>query len=241
MPQRPTTIEFYLPQVGCFLAAALLVSMCLLPWIFIHAMQAALDKLHLGPVAITAATIGILIGGLINIPLYQVERDFDPIVLPRGWTPMQGWTPLRQPASDRTIVAVNLGGCVIPALLAAYEMRYVLEAERQAAVGLLLAVLVNVGLCWWLARPIPGVGIALPFFVSPAAAVGMAWLLLPGEQFAGIRAPVAFIAGVAGPLIGADLLNLRRFERAAVGMISIGGAGTFDGIVLSGILAALLA
>lgn len=241
MTQRPTTVEFYLPQVGCALAAMMLISMCVLPWFFIQAVEMALIKLHLSPFAITAATMGILLGGLINFPLYQVEREFDPIVLPRGWNPMQGWTPLRPPSADRTIVAVNLGGCVIPTLLAAYEMRYVLEAERQASMGLLLAVLVNVGLCWWLARPVPGVGIALPFFVSPAAAVGMAWLLLPGEAFAGLRAPVAFIAGVSGPLIGADLLNLRRFEKAAVGLISIGGAGTFDGIVLSGILAALLA
>jgi uncharacterized membrane protein len=49
------------------------------------------------------------------------------------------------------------------------------------------------------------------------------------------------VAGVLGPLVGADLLNLRRFSRVSVGMLSIGGAGTFDGIVLSGVLAALLA
>ena len=55
------------------------------------------------------------------------------------------------------------------------------------------------------------------------------------------RAPVAFVAGVAGPLIGADLLNLRRISGLSIGVLSIGGAGTFDGIVLSGVLAALLA
>jgi uncharacterized membrane protein len=54
-------------------------------------------------------------------------------------------------------------------------------------------------------------------------------------------APVAFIAGVAGPLIGADLLHLKEIEQSAVGIASIGGAGTFDGIVLSGIVAAYLA
>jgi uncharacterized membrane protein len=54
-------------------------------------------------------------------------------------------------------------------------------------------------------------------------------------------APVAFVAGTLGPLIGADLLHLREIEESAVGVASIGGAGTFDGIVLSGIIAAYLA
>lgn len=44
-----------------------------------------------------------------------------------------------------------------------------------------------------------------------------------------------------GPLIGADLLHLRDIEKIATGVASIGGAGTFDGIVLSGIVAAYLA
>jgi uncharacterized membrane protein len=47
----------------------------------------------------------------------------------------------------------------------------------------------------------------------------------------------AYIAGVAGPLIGVDLLHLKGIEQSTVGMASIGGAGTFDGIVLSGIVA----
>jgi uncharacterized membrane protein len=52
---------------------------------------------------------------------------------------------------------------------------------------------------------------------------------------------VAFVAGVLGPLIGADLFHLKDISRVSAGILSIGGAGTFDGIVLSGILAALLA
>ena len=53
--------------------------------------------------------------------------------------------------------------------------------------------------------------------------------------------PIAFIAGVLGPLIGADLMHLRDIKRIATGIASIGGAGTFDGIVLSGLMAAFLA
>jgi uncharacterized membrane protein len=52
-------------------------------------------------------------------------------------------------------------------------------------------------------------------------------------------APVAYIAGV-GPL-SAPISSLKEIEQGAVGMASIGGAGTFDGIVLSVIVAAYLA
>jgi uncharacterized membrane protein len=62
-------------------------------------------------------------------------------------------------------------------------------------------------------------------------------LILAPEQ----ASPVAFVAGVAGPLIGADLLHLKDIEKLPAGMASIGGAGTFDGILLSGIIAAYLA
>ena len=54
-------------------------------------------------------------------------------------------------------------------------------------------------------------------------------------------APLAFVAGVMGPLIGADLLHLKDIEKVGAGMVSIGGAGTFDGIVMSAIVAAYLA
>jgi len=47
--------------------------------------------------------------------------------------------------------------------------------------------------------------------------------------------------GVLGPLIGADLLHLRNIEALETGIASIGGAGTFDGIFLSSIIAAYLA
>ena len=70
----------------------------------------------------------------------------------------------------------------------------------------------------------------------PAVAAILALIFAPSEA-----APVAYVAGVAGPLIGADLLHLEEIEQSAVGVASIGGAGTFDGIVLSGIVAAYLA
>jgi uncharacterized membrane protein len=77
---------------------------------------------------------------------------------------------------------------------------------------------------------------------DPIAGIGAAVVTaLLALIFAPDAALVAYVAGVVGPLIGADVLHLREIEQSAVGMASIGGAGTFDGIVLSGIIAAYLA
>jgi uncharacterized membrane protein len=90
--------------------------------------------------------------------------------------------------------------------------------------------------CYRLARPLPGVGIAMPALVPPLVAATGSVLTVP--EFA---PPVAFVAGVLGPLVGADLFHLKQIRQLATGVASIGGAGTFDGIVLSGRLAAFLA
>jgi putative Mg2+ transporter-C (MgtC) family protein len=49
-----------------------------------------------------------------------------------------------------------------------------------------------------------------------------------------------WITSAIGTLIGADLLNLRKIRGLGAPVASIGGAGTFDGIFLAGIIAVLL-
>jgi uncharacterized membrane protein len=87
-----------------------------------------------------------------------------------------------------------------------------------------------------LAEPAPGLGIALPVFVPPVSTAVVA-LLLSRRQ----AVPLAYIGGSLGTLIGADLLNLDKVQGLGAPVVSTGGAGTFDGIFLTGILAVLLA
>jgi uncharacterized membrane protein len=87
-----------------------------------------------------------------------------------------------------------------------------------------------------MAQPIPGLGIALPIFV-PAVVTGITALVLSRVH----SAQLAYIGGSLGTLIGADLLNLGNIAGLGAPVASIGGAGTFDGIFLTGILAVLLA
>jgi uncharacterized membrane protein len=88
----------------------------------------------------------------------------------------------------------------------------------------------------WMAHPVPGVGIAVPVLVPPVAATAVAIIL--SRRYA---PALAFISGTLGTLIGADLLNLDKIQGLGAPIASIGGAGTFDGIFTTGILAVLLA
>src|SRR5262245_53937102 len=229
----------YMPQFGCLCLVLALRSLCLLPFLVLDFMQQALKNLHLpGPVA-SLVILGIIVGSMINLPVYRVDRGAKQPVMRGYMVPGLGWVPLPR-EEQQTIVAVNVGGCLIPAALALWQVRLVAD-HPQARWAMLVSTLVNIAVCFWIARPIRGVGIAIPAFLPPLMAIAMAWLFLGNDPTSELRAPVAFVSGVAGPLIGADLLNLRHFERLHTGLLSIGGAGTFDGIVISGLVAAFFA
>src|SRR6476619_4392968 len=107
--------------------------------------------------------------------------------------------------------------------------------NRLWGVGLAATASVT-AVCYLLADPVPGVGIALPVLV-PAFTPPSAPLLLPRPS----AAPLAYIGGSLGTLIGADLLNLDKLRGLGAPIASIGGAGTFDGVFLTGIVAVLIA
>ena len=223
------------------MALLTMLLMCVWPFVLIEGIQHALTKLHLHPAIGFLVVLGILAGSFVNIPLHRIDRQVEQITMRPRWGGWFGHVPFVKRTRTQTIVAMNLGGCIIPVLLAVFELAMISVAAPQVLWALGVASTVCVVVCYLAARPIRGVGIAMPALLPPVVAVGVTWLLLMPEQFAPVRAPVAFVAGVAGPLIGADLLHLRDFTRVSVGVLSIGGAGTFDGIVLSGMLAALLA
>jgi uncharacterized membrane protein len=87
-----------------------------------------------------------------------------------------------------------------------------------------------------MATPVRGVGIAVPVFAPVVVTAILAFIL--SREYA---APLAYVGGSMGTLIGADLLNLDKISGLGAPVASIGGAGTFDGIFLTGILAVLLA
>jgi len=133
--------------------------------------------------------------------------------------------------TDETVLAVNVGGALVPTGLATYLIVHAHLGWRALVAVAVVVVIVN-----RFARPIRGVGIVVPTLVPPLLAVVVAELI-GGRSIAAL----AYVAGTLGTLVGADLVNLPRIRRWGAPMLSIGGAGTFDGIFVTGVIAVLLA
>ncbi|WP_448597049.1 DUF1614 domain-containing protein [Thermoleptolyngbya sp.] len=205
----------------------------LLPFIWfaiaLDVVEVAVAKLGFSSSTAFLLFTAVVLGSTVNIPLYErvsqvpVIPDFADLWIARFWG-----IPLRR-IEQKTIVALNVGGGLIPTLLALYEL------TRSNALAILLVTAVVTLTSYFSAQIVPGIGIQMNALVAPLTASLMA-VLIVGEG----AAPVAFAGGVLGTLIGADLLHLPEIEKMSAGVLSIGGAGVFDGIALCGLFALLL-
>lgn len=218
---------FFLPISLLFFLILIFILPILLIFIPIHVIGLAFQKLGLSAEIGFAYFILSLVGSTINIPLREEtcheKSTFSPLTrLFYG----QVVVPVR-----KRVLAINVGGAIIPTVLALY-----LFLTKAPLIPTFIAIAIIVVITKFLARPVPNVGIAMPALIPPLCSVILAWILHHHNP-----APVAYVSGVLGTLIGADLLNLKRIRHMSCGVMSIGGAGVFDGIYLVGILAVLLA
>ncbi len=201
----------------------------LLTFIQLQLITLSFEKLGLSPQATMLMLLGSLLGSWINLPLFSMRADPPPEVIE---TPLGLLKTPPLPFTGRTIIAVNVGGCLVPILFSAY-LTHQLDLPLPP---LLLGIAIVSGISYFLSRPIPGMGIAMPALIAPLAAASVAIIL--GEEY---RAPFAYICGTLGVLIGADILHLKDIRHLGAPIASIGGAGTFDGIFITGVIAVLLA
>ncbi|MET1124590.1 MAG: DUF1614 domain-containing protein [Archaeoglobaceae archaeon] len=171
----------------------------------------------------------IAIGSFFNVPIYEKEGYY----VHYSYSVFGVLYRVRR--RGKVVVAVNLGGCVFPTVLA-------LKALSDVGVNLevLMAIATATVLNYFIAKPVRGVGIVTPMIAPPLIATlaaftaiflsGMPLLLLPKLSFA---------VGVISTLLGADIMHLKDLEKIGEGVVSIGGAGTFDGIFLTGFFAVL--
>jgi uncharacterized membrane protein len=222
-----THIHYFPLGVG---VATLFLAILLALLFLIQLLGRAYSALGLDSRVATLVLFGSLIGSYINLPLARLP---DQRVVSREVVEIFGVPFLAPVAVDwpGTILAINVGGAVIPIMLSFYLLvRYDLWGVAAVATAIVALVVHR------LATPIPGVGISVPTFAPPLMAAGVALVL--ARRFA---APIAYIGGSLGVLIGADLTNLGRLRSLGAPVASIGGAGTFDGIFLTGVIAVLLA
>jgi uncharacterized membrane protein len=218
----PLTLPFLLAWLGVLTALSFLV--------VLRVLQFAYAQLGIAPGYFFTWLFASLAGSYINLPIMR----FSPEQMTRlQEIPFYG-VPYVIPTLETwpgTILAVNVGGAIIPILL---SLILIVKngLYRMAAWGIAIVSLA----CYVLAEPVQGLGIAIPVFYPPVIAAIVALLL--SRQYA---APLAYACGSLGTLIGADLMNLGNIRGLGAPVMSIGGAGTFDGIFVTGLIAVLLA
>jgi len=150
---------------------------------------------------------------------------------------------LRVVSGGEVLIAVNLGGAVIP-LAAASTMTALMLLGPKALLAMapLSATSLIVALISYASsRVVPGLGVAVPTLIPPVASALTSLASCLALGIVHFAPAVAYAAAVYGTIVGADLANLAKCLRdPSASMISIGGAGTFDGIYLSGVAALLL-
>jgi uncharacterized membrane protein len=219
----------YLPLTPGLFSILVLLFVVLIILIQLRILRYAYMRLGIGPGMALLLLFGSLIGSYFNIPITvlagpavrsgQIVEFFGM----RYIAPVVAW--------PGTVLAVNVGGAVIPTLMSAYLMfRYQFWLKATLVTAAIALVIHS------MATPVPGIGIAVPVF-APVMTTAILSFLLSREY----APPLAYIGGSMGTLIGADLMNLDKITGLGAPVASIGGAGTFDGIFLTGILAVLLA
>ncbi len=221
---------FFPPLILLMMLAFFVAALVLLPFLLLGMIGEAFLRLGLPPGLIFWLLISTLVGSMVNIPIYRFESREVLEDQTISYFGMQFRTPSLGPG-HQTVLAVNVGGALIPLGLCLYLLLRIPLGWYLAVLVVLVILVVN-----RLARPIRGLGIAVPGLIPPLLAALGAYLFCPPF----LRAPCAYIASTLGILIGADLLKLGEIPRLGAPVASIGGAGTFDAIFFGGIVAVLL-
>ncbi|MDV2991527.1 MAG: hypothetical protein N4J56_001181 [Chroococcidiopsis sp. SAG 2025] len=221
---------FYLPVSILLFILLLLVFPFIWFALTLDVVQIAVAKLGFSANAALFLLAAIIIGSTINIPLYKVESQIEIVDNYSDlWVRQFFGIPLPR-IHQKTIVALNIGGGLIPVLVALYQFRH----ANPLAIVLVTALVTVVS--YYAARVVPGIGIQMNPLLAPITAAIASAFITRGIH----AAPVAFAGGVLGTLIGADILHLKEIQRMTPGVLSIGGAGVFDGIALCGLFTLLL-
>ena len=206
-------------------------------FIFLGLIGAAFGRIGFSAQAIVVLLLVVLIGSFINIPLFTLDAS-EPMMTD-AYVTVFGMTyrvPVAAEGSRKTVVAINVGGALIPSVVSLYLLWRFPDVFVFALVGVTLVAVIS----HLVSKPVKGVGIVSPALVSPLVAA--VYTIVVVTQFSGVNTfALAYVCGVLGTLIGADLTNLGAIKQVGAPIASIGGAGTFDGVFLSGIIAVLLA
>jgi uncharacterized membrane protein len=137
-------------------------------------------------------------------------------------------------------IGINMGGAIIPILLSIYLTVKKKIALKKIFIGIIIVAIIT----YFVSKPVADKGIisTFPYWLLPAFSSSICSVILSWKDFIK-AAPLAYISGTIGVLIGADFLHLPELlaysSENPVNAI-IGGAVVFDMIFITGIIAVFL-
>lgn len=223
----------------------LLILIILVPIIFIYLFlrlsETAFEMVGFDHWHASLVVFGSVLGSLVDIPLGTVPLS----AYPEWYVSLANMYPIAVSLSFQPVyLAVNLGGCIIPMVVSTHLLMRGRAPAGKAALGIMIVAIVT----YIVAMPVPKEGIVLPIWLSPTLAAITGLILAGGYRGA---PTLAYISGTIGTLLGADIFMLLTpgvlpmlsplMAQIKPLSLSIGGAGVFDGIFLTGVLSVLLA
>lgn len=193
----------------------------------IEVFTLVLTRLGLSSSGASILLVATFLGSTLNLPISRVSSNFqydEANPLHRSLLPYKF-------RNGQTLLAINVGGGLIPIVFSAY----LINVSELPVFHLLAAIAIVTTISYLFSRPIAHMGIGIPLLIAPITSAATAMLLAKDHAPA-----LAYICGSLGVLIGADLLRIKDIKQLNAPLAAIGGAGTFDGIFLTGIIAVLL-
>ena len=159
LQQIGNVVGFRFPP-GCLALLVLGGLFVFFPFFLTDLLVNALGKLGLSPAASILVILGIFFGSLINLPVKRIRRHRVVKVQAVRMFGL-GWTLPSRVEHQRydLIIAINVGGALIPSAMAAYELLR-LASFGSPFLPALVCVGINVFVCQRVSRPIPGMGIS---------------------------------------------------------------------------------
>jgi uncharacterized membrane protein len=185
-----------------------------------------------------------LLGSFVNIPITNLTRRSPVLTYQKVTFFGVTWhVPQVEIGTRKMLVTVNVGGCLVPLLISLYILLWGIPTVDANPSFTYIKTLFVLSIVTYVvnrsSKIVRGLGIATPAFVPPAITT-LSTLFVYWIGTFSSPTQIAYVGGTIGTLVGADLLNIHKFTSLGAPVISIGGAGTFDGIYTTGLTSVLL-
>jgi uncharacterized membrane protein len=233
---RPLSVVYYV--------LLLLLLLILLPYFTLFFREIMVKGLGLPPEALGGFLLLSLVGSFFNIPLTEVASTIPIYAIESiGFFGVTWRIPRLEIGVRKTLVTLNVGGALVPLIFSFYLLGWSIPSCSSNTLLTYTNVLIVLAVVTLVvhrsSRLVKGLGIATPAFIPPTV-VALTTLLV--DWFIPLSCPtqIAYVGGTIGTLIGADLLNINKIAGLGAPVVSIGGAGTFDGVYTTGLISVLL-